>query len=353
VDSVTQVLLGACIGQAIGYRKLGPKAIGFGALCGLLPDLDVLPLRYLGEFAEWKYHRHITHSLWFGPVVGTVMGWGLWRLYGRKPDTLGRWTSITVLALLTHPLLDLFTVYGTQLLAPFSKKRFIIPSVSIIDPVYTFTLLTSLSFIFFKKLRPYATPAAIVGLLLSTSYLFYGWQQNSKAEQIARAQLEQEHIETSDIRAYTTMFQPYLRRVVVHDNNGTMRVGFVSTWNPQPIIWSCQKQAEPKYIDAAFATDAGKTFNWFSSNQLDIVHDKNTLILRDARYGIPGDSVFGWWGLEFPLIEASDGKIGLGQPQRITAMRDASWDKIKNLFRAAFGLENTFLDKQNNGCQGK
>jgi hypothetical protein len=29
------------------------------------------------EFGSWKYHRHITHSLWFGPVLGYLMGWGV------------------------------------------------------------------------------------------------------------------------------------------------------------------------------------------------------------------------------------------------------------------------------------
>lgn len=352
MDSVTQVLLGACIGQAIGYRRLGPKAIGFGALCGLLPDLDVIPLRYLGEFAEWKYHRHITHSLWFGPVVGAFMGWGLWRLYGRKANTLGCWIAVTVLALLTHPLLDLFTVYGTQLLAPFSTKRFIIPAVSIIDPVYTLALLAALLFAALPRLRPYAPRAAAIALVLSTSYLFYGWQQNREAERIARAQLAQEHIEVSDLRAYTTMFQPYLRRVVAHSPDGVLRVGFVSTWNPHPIAWSCRKQAGQKYIDAALSTEAGRLFNWFSSNQLSIARDKNTITLWDSRYGIPGASVSGWWGLEFPITHSSDA-IRVGSPHRVSAMRDSSWSKVINLFRAAFGLENDFLNKENDNCQGE
>jgi hypothetical protein len=187
---------------------------------------------------------------------------------------------------------------------------------------------------------------------LSTFYLFYGWQQNREAERIARAQLAQEHIEVADLRAYTTMFQPYLRRVVARDQDGTLRVGFVSTWNPHPIAWSCRKQAEKEYVDAAFSTDAGRLFNWFSSNQLSIIRDKDTLTLWDARYGIPGASVLGWWGLEFP-IGRSAGTIRLDHPHRVSAMRDSSWDKVINLFRAAFGLENNFLNKQNDNCQGQ
>jgi inner membrane protein len=42
MDSFTQIALGACIGQAIGYRKFGIKALVFGGLGGLIPDLDVI-----------------------------------------------------------------------------------------------------------------------------------------------------------------------------------------------------------------------------------------------------------------------------------------------------------------------
>ena len=45
------------------------------------------------------------------------------------------------LALVTHPLLDAMTVYGTQLALPFSDHPFGVGSIFIIDPLYTLPLL--------------------------------------------------------------------------------------------------------------------------------------------------------------------------------------------------------------------
>lgn len=348
MDTLTQIILGGSVGQAIGYHKLGAKAIIYGAIGGLLPDLDVYATKYLGQYGAWKYHRHITHALWFGPVVGTLMGAGLWALHGRVEGTLLAWIAVMVLALLTHPLLDLFTVYGTQLLAPFSNYRFTISGVSIIDPVYTLILSFAMLFAFIPPLQPYTQQAGILALIVTTAYLFYGWHQNTKAELIARAELRAQNIQVETVRAYTTIFQTYLRRVVARDKDGTVYVGFVSTWSPQPIKWSLLKQADQTYIDAALATESGGVFNWFSSDELVYIHDSdtNTLRLLDARYGIPGASVYGWWGLQYEILPTADGTIKLSdRPSNVSFPREASWENIKQLFRAAFGRENTFLNR--------
>ena len=57
--------------------------------------------------------------------------WAQWR----------RWWVAMWLALVTHPLLDTMTVYGTQLALPFSDWPFGVGSVFIIDPLYTLPLL--------------------------------------------------------------------------------------------------------------------------------------------------------------------------------------------------------------------
>jgi len=84
VDTPTQALLGAVVGQACFSEKLGKRALWWGALGGAIPDLDVLSVAFMGPWAEFLYHRGPTHALWFGPVVGSLLGYGVWRWYGRK-----------------------------------------------------------------------------------------------------------------------------------------------------------------------------------------------------------------------------------------------------------------------------
>ena len=41
MDSVTQIALGAAVGEAVLGRKIGNRAMLWGAIAGTLPDLDV------------------------------------------------------------------------------------------------------------------------------------------------------------------------------------------------------------------------------------------------------------------------------------------------------------------------
>ena len=112
MDPLTQWLLGASFGQALYGRALGRKALVWGAIVGMAPDLDVVA-NPVSPMAEWLWHRGPTHALWFGPVVGPAIGWMLWKWKGGR---LRDWVGLAIVSLLTHPLLDVFTTYGTQLL---------------------------------------------------------------------------------------------------------------------------------------------------------------------------------------------------------------------------------------------
>src|SRR5262245_6887524 len=140
MDTVTQAVLGAACGQAAGVRTLGRRALGWGAVGGLLPDLDALigP----GTLLEFRFHRSFMHSVWFGPLVGTALGLWLHRrdVAAGRPTSRAAWIAVMVSSILTHPLLDWFTTYGTQLLHPFSGRRFALDAVPIVDPVYTIAL---------------------------------------------------------------------------------------------------------------------------------------------------------------------------------------------------------------------
>ena len=41
MDSLTQIILGAACGEAVLGKKIGNKALLFGAIGGTIPDLDV------------------------------------------------------------------------------------------------------------------------------------------------------------------------------------------------------------------------------------------------------------------------------------------------------------------------
>ena len=144
MDSITQLTLGAAIGEATLGRSVGRKAAAWGAALGTLPDLDVLSSPFVDDYTQLVLHRGFSHSVFFALAGGAAIAYGLAKLHAKFGVSFGRWFLFTFLALFTHALLDGFTVYGTQLLNPVSNFPFAWNSIFIIDPLYTVPLLLGL-----------------------------------------------------------------------------------------------------------------------------------------------------------------------------------------------------------------
>ena len=166
MDSITQAALGATLAGAVAGKTLGRSVLLTGAVLGTLPDLDVI-IDYGSAVANFTQHRGFSHSLLILIPLSFLLAWALWRW---KPQlSYQRWLLMTGLILVTHPVLDTFTTYGTQLFWPFGPPV-ALNSIFIIDPLYTLPLLAGC--LFFLA-RPPAKTAIVAGLAVSTLYL--GW----------------------------------------------------------------------------------------------------------------------------------------------------------------------------------
>src|SRR5262245_56598397 len=100
MDPPTHALLGATIAQAFFAPRLGRRALWWGAAAAALPDADVIAIAFQGSWGEIVHHRGMTHALWFGPVVGALTGYLVWRYYrrraGRDAGRLGTWIALFV-----------------------------------------------------------------------------------------------------------------------------------------------------------------------------------------------------------------------------------------------------------------
>jgi inner membrane protein len=307
MDPFSQAGLGAVVGQAVGQRQLGHKAALVGAVVGALPDVDVL-FSINGDFVDQLVtHRGITHSLFFVAITGPLLGALVYLQERRRgsaddPARRRRWMLVTILALLSHPLLDLFTTYGTQLLLPFSNERFAIDAMPIIDPLFTAVLAIGLVLagLVARASRTGAARVAWLTIVISCGYLGYGWLQGQRAESAAARQLADAGIAVDRIAAFPTLLQVHLRRVVARSGE-IDRVGFYSTWSPCPIDWQAarnDRQAADRYF---LGTREGSVFDWFTMGwahyrvETAAATGARLLIASDLRYGFadaPLESVF-------------------------------------------------------------
>ncbi|MDF2576896.1 MAG: LexA-binding, inner rane-associated putative hydrolase [Chlamydiales bacterium] len=353
MDIVTQAILGAACGQIICHRRLGKKALFWGAIGGIIPDLDIF-IRTSDPFSGIIYHRGFTHSLFFAPLVSPLLGSLLWKFHKHDNSTESRkylkdWILLLFLSLITHPLLDVFTTYGTQLLSPFSNHRFALHAVAIVDPFYTIPLLLPILWAFRDKTSLLtASRSATTLLILTTGYLLYTWYENQQALRLTAEQLSLERVTATKINAYPTMFQPYLRRIVIHTPQD-IRIGYLTTWSPQTVNWHIYPSIQSPLIDKALNTREGRLWNWFTAGDIfpRLIHnptkDSYTIELRDLRYGLPGESLIGMWSIQATF--KSDG--AQLEPFR-WAKYSPKIDKqsIKNLLLASLGYSSPYFSKQ-------
>lgn len=103
MDSLTQITLGAAVGEVVLGRKAGNKAMLWGAIGGTLPDLDVFSNLAADEISALAFHRAITHSIFFAMLAPLMLGWLVHRLYRDGPGV--RWWRDWLLAGLALTLL--------------------------------------------------------------------------------------------------------------------------------------------------------------------------------------------------------------------------------------------------------
>ncbi|MDB5928308.1 MAG: hypothetical protein JWR60_15 [Polaromonas sp.] len=212
MDSLTQIALGSALSVAVmGRRTAVWKAALWGAVAGTLPDLDAF-IDHGNAILNMTRHRAESHSLFYLTLAAPLLAWGVSRLH-REAALFKRWWLALWLALITHPLLDAMTVYGTQLLQPFTDYPYGVGSIFIIDPLYTVPLIVgTLAALRLKNSRGLRWNAA--GLVLSTLYL--GWSAGAQlqATQVARASLQAQGIDASGLLVTPAPFNTLLWRLV-------------------------------------------------------------------------------------------------------------------------------------------
>jgi inner membrane protein len=264
MDSLTQIVLGAAVGTAVLGRKVGARAALWGAAVATLPDLDVL-FSYGDPVRDFTFHRAESHSLFWLTAVSPLLGWILATLNRRAKANFRDWWLLTWLALITHALLDAFTVYGTQLLLPFSDYPVGVGSVFIIDPLYTVPLLVGVIAALWLRTRDpdRALRWNAAGLALSTLYLGWTVAAQSHVEGVVHRTLAATPLAHARALVTPTPFNSLLWRVVVMDDGG-YHEGYYSLLDDPPRVDLRRHASDTALLEPVRAEWSVQRLAWFS-----------------------------------------------------------------------------------------
>lgn len=329
MDSLTQMALGASLGVAVmGRRTALWKSAMWGGVAGLLPDLDVL-LDHGDPLLDMIRHRAESHSLFFLTLLAPLMAWGVGRWHG-EGHLWRRWWLVLWLALFTHPLLDLMTVYGTQVLQPFTDEAWGLGSIFIIDPAYSLPLLLGVMAALW--LGRSSGPAQQVqrglglnrwGLWVSTVYLLWSALAQQWVSHMARTALQAQGLPTEHLLVTPAPLTTLVWRVVAMDGERFHEAHYALLDGHRPMRFQAfdtgavlaQANADHPQI---------QRLTRFADGFVKVQQQGLSLLITDLRMGQEPDYVFSF-NIGEPLAPAAAWPVAQQQPARMAVGPGLRW----------------------------
>ena len=355
MDSLTQITLGAAVGEVVLGKKIGNRAIMWGAVAGTIPDLDVIANFFLDDMGALAFHRGFTHSIAFAVIMPWLIGWLVWRLYESehfktnihkgasglfaaaflgmvlagvnlifktvsgswnipvllfsvsgygwlmwrmwnnylKKDlapvqvTYREWVWFFFWTIFTHPLLDCFTTYGTQLFEPFTNYRVSFDNISVADPLYTFWhILFLLPTLFLVKTNSKRRLFVWLALGISGLYMAFTLFNKNRVEQVFESSLQKQGIAYSRMMTSPTIFNNVLWGGVAESDTSYF-YGMYSFWDSKPEITEFTEIQKNHNLLSENENDrAVKLLRWFSNGYFNVLKmPDGSMQLNDLRFG--------------------------------------------------------------------
>lgn len=412
MDSLTQIVLGAAVGEAILGRKVGNRAMLWGGICGTLPDLDVFANAVSDPMSALAYHRAFTHSLAFAVLMAPAIGLAMHRLYGGREGPLKSqwvwpallaeffivllvgsylmpievynipqialvitlvfgsifgmvglvrwlrgfpakienagwkgWTLLAFGAIVTHPILDCFTAYGTQLLQPIAKTRVAWNTISVADPIYTVPFLMLL---IWARTRvqgsDWRAKLNKVGLVISSVYLALTIVNYFNVDSVMETSLEQAGIEAEE-----HVISPSILNNILWSGTARER-GKDLYYFSQYSLFDEQRNFQP-FVEiegrhdllAPYAKDRDvRIIRWFTKEYYGVMPGKQAggLQVNDLRYGLLNtdapearSSYIFSWEVDTTIhpVQVRQENTGPSEDIDMGGMFSSLWERIKGI----------------------
>jgi inner membrane protein len=329
MDSLTQLALGAAVGEATAGRQVGRRALLWGAVLGTLPDLDVfIPLG--DAVRDFTYHRSASHSLLVLAALTPLMVWLILKFHPTTAAHRKRWFVLVYLVFATHVLLDSFTVYGTQIFWPLVTTPMTWSTIFIIDPLYTLPLLLGIiAALTAARDKTWGHTANTIGLVLSSAYLIWTLGAKMHVEQVAHRMLQQQNIASSAVLTTPTPFNSLLWRILAVDD-GHYYEGFYSVLDGEPKVRFERYSRLPGLIEPLDESWPVQRLQWFTKGFYAASRNDRNVIVTDLRMGFEPDYVFrfkvGEIGNPHPRPAAVERQPGIRNYERLHWVWARIWD---------------------------
>lgn len=338
MDSLTHIVLGACIGEVIAGKKLGKKAMFWGILTQSLPDIDFIAAFWMGPAEELLAHRGFTHSFLFIAIIAPLLALAADRWHRPHNYTWRKWTLFFTLEMLVHVLLDACNAYGTGWLEPFSHYRVSFHLLFVADPLFSvWPFIGFVVLLFARTTYSARLKWAIASLSLCLAYIAVSVVNKTVVDREVKAIARQEGLPWKRYISTPTPLNNMLWFVVLEDERG-YHIGHRSVFdrgNDTALLHYRLRHEE--YLEPLKDVEELHRLIRFSQGYYLIDRYDSTLVFNDLRFG----QRIGWQHPDAQFVF----HYYLQKPEEnllvIQRGRFRDWDReaVRSLFRRIRGLK--------------
>lgn len=337
MDSLSQIVLGAATGEVAAGKRLGNKAMLWGAIGGTIPDLDVL-FRFEDPIRQLAFHRGFSHSLVFAFIAAPILGYILHRLYKKSEATWRDWTLLFLLSIGTHPILDCFTLWGTSILLPFSNERVAWNTIFVVDPMYTLPFMgLVIAAMFYAKGSKKRKWLNLAGITVSCLYLAFTVVNKQRVGAVIENSLAEQNINYTRYLSNPTPLNNVLWYSVVEAND-SFYLGYYSFLDEDRRMQFIPLPKDQQLPINLTQNPSVNTIKFVAKDYYNISSINDTIYIHDLRFGLmnginPGEDpqyVFVYrvdnTDSQNPVFEVIDPKRA--DPKKLLA---SIWQRLKGI----------------------
>jgi inner membrane protein len=315
MDTLAHGLLGLNIANVGFKQRLGTRASYWtAAVAANAPDIDILLLlKGRSEYIYW--HRGVTHS-----VLGLLLIPPLIAYVASRVSHAGfreLWL-LSVLAQLSHLLLDLLNFWGTMLGSPLNHERYTVPWIFVFDVFIWAILALPLLVQWLRKSEPKLTSS--ISLATLAIYCAACGVGHARAVAHMRAVTVRRGLSADSVAAYPRPFWPTHWNGVASSGSLALQAD-IELFRKQPVraLREFDRGLADPLVRLALSSETGRHYAWFAPQHigapLPVAGTRGRQVgLYDLRFFPPP-----WAGLRdarnslsFEVLDAAQGPATLG-----------------------------------------
>lgn len=311
MDSLTHIVIGAAIGEAVLGKHIGKKAMLWGAFANTLPDFDMVMNFISNPVDALVIHRGITHSLLFALLAPFPIAWLFQKMYSKQGNLFGKWVLLFFLGFITHTLLDCMTAYGTGLWEPFLHHRVAFNNMFVADPLFTLPLIiSSIALLLLKRNSLKRKTWNTIGISLSSLYIVMTIFTKQHVNSVVSDALENKNIHSQKFFTTPTALNNFLWMAIA-ESDTSFYVGYYSIFDKTTNVEFEQVAKNQGLLTNVESNELLETLKYFSAGYYCFTEKEGDIYFNDLRFGriSPWSDTKGPFVFQYKLTVGADNSM--------------------------------------------